>query len=191
MFMKEKTAKWIGIITVAPIMALLSISLVYHSLKNRGADIFQYLYLIIFLVLIPILSYPIQKAIPALREGGRAFQRKLAFVFSLCSYVISVLGTFFFQAKSFVMTFSLAYLFSGLLLSLLNGVLKFKASGHACGLSGPMTLLVHFLGPQALWMVFLLPVVFWARLLLRRHRMRELWTGTAVGILGALLAILC
>lgn len=77
----------------------------------------------------------------------------------------------------------------GGMLAFINKIVKVKASGHACGVSGPITLLYHFLGVPALWLFLLLPIVFWARINLKRHSFKDLVTGTLVGILSTVIAL--
>lgn len=83
----------------------------------------------------------------------------------------------------------MAYLFSGAFLSFVNKGLKIKASGHACGISGPITLLINLIGINMLWLYLLMPVVFWARINLDRHTLRELIIGTFVGIGSTLVVV--
>ncbi len=66
---------------------------------------------------------------------------------------------------------------------------KIKASGHACGVSGPITLLVNILGIQMIWLFLLMPVVYWSRINLGRHNIVELILGTFIGIVSTLVAV--
>jgi len=83
----------------------------------------------------------------------------------------------------------MSYFLSGLVLFFVNGAFRFRASGHSCGVAGPLTLLVHFVGQKALVMVAILVAVFWSRLALGRHTLSELLAGSAIGI-GSTLAVL-
>ncbi|MGA2911206.1 MAG: hypothetical protein ABSE17_01005 [Candidatus Levyibacteriota bacterium] len=62
-----------------------------------------------------------------------------------------------------------------------------KASVHMAVLSGALTLFVFMGGPIYLLGFFLLPVLAWARLTTKRHTLNEVVTGTALGILVAVL----
>ena len=84
------------------------------------------------------------------------------------------------KAPRVVSAFSLIPCSRGIL-SLINSAFKFRASGHACGFSGPITIVAAIVGPVALSLAAL-PLVFWSRLQMQRHSKAQLWSGTAVGI---------
>ena len=80
-------------------------------------------------------------------------------------------------------TVFLTYFLSIVILTLLNKVIKVRASGHACGIAGPLTLAVYFLGAHSVvWCAVIFAAVIWSSLVLKRHTFGELvWGGlTAV-----------
>jgi hypothetical protein len=147
------------------------------------------LYSIIFLTILPLLAYPLHKIIPASREQGRKGERRLAFILAVISYVLGTIITFLFSAPIIIKKIFGAYFFSGILLSFVNKGLKVRASGHACGISGPITLLVNIIGFNMIWLYLLLPIVFWSRINLGRHTLRELFIGSFVGIVSTLVVV--
>lgn len=187
--MKEKIAKSISRVTVAPVMAFFTgvLSFIYRRNCFNGTGWF--IYTIVFLTVLPLLAYPLHKLIPKSREKARNGERKMAFILAIISYVLGTLITFVLDAPLIVKKIFMAYLLSGVFLSFVNKGLKFKASGHACGVSGPITLLTYLLGTKALWLFLLLPVVFWARINLGRHTVKELVAGTIVGIISTFAAV--
>lgn len=187
--MSAKVAKFISIITVVPIAAAFAITWIYFN--NSGGDFTftWYAMCIIFLTILPISAYPIQKVVPSLRKGGRRLQRKLAFILAICGYVLGTICCVIFKPPKDVVSIFLAYLFSGVVLSIFNGLFKIKASGHACGISGPFMLLLYLIGNNALWTIILIPIVFWSRIKLKRHTYKELVLGTVVGVFSTILAI--
>ena len=187
--MKKKIAKAISLVTVVPVVAFFTILLSFLYNKECFIGIGWIIYSIVFLTALPLLAYPLHKIIPASREQGRRGERRLAFILALVSYVLGTLLTFLLNAPIIIRKIFMAYLFSGAFLSFVNKGLKIKASGHACGISGPITLLINLIGINMLWLYLLMPVVFWARINLDRHTLRELIIGTFVGIGSTLVAV--
>lgn len=187
--MKEKIAKLISVLTVVPIVAFFSVTLLYLNFRKDFKSVGWYLYSIFFLTLTPLLAYPLKKILPGFKDQGRDGERKLAFILAVSSYILGTIFVFILRAPVIVEKIFSAYIASGGMLAFVNKIVKVKASGHACGVSGPITLLYNFLGASALWLFLLLPVVFWARIKLKRHSFKDLVTGTLVGILSTVIAL--
>ncbi|CCQ97818.1 conserved membrane hypothetical protein [[Clostridium] ultunense Esp] len=187
--MKYKIAKIISLITVVPIIAFFTVLLSFIYGTSYSGGIGWLIYCIAFLTVIPLLAYPVHRIIPAFRTQGRKIERKLAFIFAVVSYVIGSILTFVCGAPILVKKIFMAYLFSGGFLAFINKGLKIKASGHACGVSGPITLLTNLIGLKMLWLFLIMPVIYWSRINLKRHNIRELILGTFVGIFSTLLAV--
>ena len=188
--MKTKLARWISVLTVVPLIAFFILTALFF-LK---ADVFNgsfswYMFSLCFLTFIPVSAYVLKKVLPGFKEKGREGERKLAFIMGVLGYVLGTIFSFIFSAPAGVRGIFLAYLFSGVILSFVNAVVDHKGSGHACGVSGPLTILVYFLGLRLCYTFLILPVVFWSRLQLGRHKTGELFSGTAIGILATLLAL--
>ncbi|HLR34948.1 MAG TPA: hypothetical protein VK071_06405 [Tissierellales bacterium] len=187
--MKKKIAKFISIITVVPLVAFYIITLLFTKSAASFNGNMWYLYCVFFLTIIPILAYPLQSLIPEIKKMGRKGERKLAFILAVISYVFGTSLVFVLKGPKIVKQIFLAYLISGLSLSFVNKVIGLKASGHACGISGPLTLLHILLGKKILWLVITMPIVFWSRLNLGRHTIKELITGTFIGIVSSYVAL--
>lgn len=187
--MKEKIAKFISILTVVPIVAVFSVTLLYFNFREDFKSCGWYFYSIFFLTIMPLLAYPLKRILPGFKDKGRDGERKLAFVLAVSSYILGTTLVFILKAPIIVEKIFSAYIASGGMLAFINKIVKVKASGHACGVSGPITLLYHFLGVPALWLFLLLPIVFWARINLKRHSFKDLVTGTLVGILSTVIAL--
>ncbi len=76
------------------------------------------------------------------------------------------------------------YFFSGVLILVFNKLLKIKASGHACGVVGPMEILVYCLGPWALLGMLILSFVYWASLKMERHTVSQLCWGSVIPVVA-------
>jgi hypothetical protein len=105
-------------------------------------------------------------------------------------YICGLLTALFLPVSKYLLIIYLTYLFSGISLVLLNKVFKIRASGHACGVAGPIFSLIYFLGPWVLFSVLILAAVYWASLSIGRHDKSELLIGTTVPTYALLLAFL-
>ncbi len=189
--MKYKFAKIISIITVVPILALLTTSWIYlcnSSVFNN--DVIWYIVSIIFLTFIPISAYGLKKIIPNYKNAKRKEERKLAFIMAIIGYIVGLIVVLVFNAPKGTFIIFNTYFLSGIFLTFFNKVLNIKASGHACGVTSPIILLLYFIGFRTWYMILLLPIVYWARINQKRHSYKELIIGTLVGALCAIIAII-
>lgn len=189
--MIKKFGKIISIVTVVPLFALY-VNLILYFTKPVvfGGNAVWLLICLICLFAIPLCAYPVSYIVPRIHSEGRDGQRKLAFIFAIIGYVAGLI--FCIAAKppvgaAFIL---LTYFISGVALAVFNKFLHIKASGHACGVAAPALMLVIFLGAPALPALLVLPLVFWARISIKRHKLSELFTGTAVGVISLVIAYL-
>ncbi|MBC3887995.1 hypothetical protein GH810_06700 [Acetobacterium paludosum] len=188
--MKAKAAKIISIITIAPIMSFCMFSFLYVADSGHFQNLTNYLLAVICFAFIPILAYPLQKFLPKFKDKGRDGQRKLAFIFVILGYTLGLISAFIAKAPIQYLMIYISYFLSGLILTFVNKILKIKASGHACGVMGPVVVCIYFLGNFSWLFLLLLPIVFWARMKIGRHTLKELLLGAAVSLLCTLLAII-
>jgi hypothetical protein len=187
---KQQLAKIIRVVTIPPVMALLLLIVLFFTRADFFGNTLNLALAILFLVVLPILGYPLQPLIPYFRDRGRDGQRSLAMWMASAGYVLGVITAVLLPVSDYLLIIYLTYLLSGLSLVLLNKVLKIKASGHACGVAGPIFSLICFIGPWLLFGVLILAAVFWASLRMKRHNKAELLIGTTVPTLSLLLAFL-
>jgi hypothetical protein len=187
---KQKLAKVIRVITVAPIMALILLLVLFFTKEEFFGNSINLILAILFLAVFPILGYPLQPLIPYYKKKGREWQRDLAMWTSITGYVLGVVSAAIMPVSSYLMIIYLTYLISGVSLVLLNKVFKIRASGHACGVAGPIFSLIYFLGPWVLFGVLILAAVYWASLKMNRHNGSELLIGTSIPTYALLLAFL-
>lgn len=186
---KEKIARIISVLTVVPIVAFSTITLLYIKFKKEFISPLWYFHSILFLTILPISAYPLKHILPKYKNAGRDGERKLAFILAVSGYIIGSLLVLLLRGPLIVKKIFAAYVASGVLLAFVNKILKFKASGHACGVSGPITLLYHFLGKPILFLYLIMPLIFWSRINLKRHTYKELVAGILVGIFSTLLGL--
>lgn len=188
--MEEKIAKSIRIITIAPIMATALLLILFYSGLGIYGTTQSLILAIIFIVLLPVLAYPIQMLIPQLRAMGREEQRKIAIIAANVGYIYGIAAAYSIHASKELFIIFLTYLFSGLLIFLSNKFM-IKASGHACGVAGPVAVLIYFLGLPYLGGLVLLVLIFWASLVMKRHTLSELILGSLIPVVSLFFAVVC
>ncbi len=175
---KNQAAKTLRIVTIPPLLVAAMLTILYIFRPTIFGSITDLLVGIMSLAVIPTLAYPLQPLLPKYKNSGRDAQRKLAFIFSPVGYAIG-----FIYAMAANVSIELKFIFGTYLLSvfvliLFNKVFHFKASGHACGVFGPLIHTVYFMG----W-GWLIPCalavwgVVWSSLYLMRHTKKELFFG--------------
>lgn len=184
--MTNKFAKCIRILTTAPIFAMILCSLLYVLLPESFASAGHYLAALGFLTAAPLLAYPISCAVPALRKKGRDGQRNLAVIFSVVGYVTGFLFAILSGGTATEKVLFGTYLISGIGIAACT-LLHFKASGHTCGCSGPIAMLVVFANPWFSIGYLLLVPIFWASKKLGRHSTAQLFAGTVIPVLAMML----
>lgn len=184
----QKLAKTIRILTLAPLMALGTLILLRLSRPQLFRGTWDIAFPILFLTILPLLAYPLQYCIPPLRRKGREMQRKLAILLAVVGYFGGAIWAFASGAAAWLQVLMLTYLISGVLIALFNRLLHIRASGHACGVSGPVLYLLGLLGGKALWGLLMMPLLWWASRVLKRHTGGQLLWGSALSAAALVLA---
>ena len=170
-------------ITAPHIFALLLLSLLYILHPSYFGSIWILIAGIFCLTVLPILAYPLQRFIPPFKNKGRDGQRKLAIIFSFVGYLLGTLIVFVFNAPIEAKMLFVEYLLCGISIFVSDKVFKFKASGHACGIVGPIAMLVY-LGlyiPAAVGVLLSVPV-FISSVKTKRHTVSQLIVGSLIPI---------
>ncbi len=191
----DKAAKIIRVLTVAPLMAGVMLTILFLWNPSLTGGWAGYLCGLLFLTLLPLLAYPAQPRLKAFRDRGRDGQRSLAMLFAVGGYVLGCLTTLFLHAPRSLWIIYLEYLISGLIILLFNKAFGLKASGHACGVAGPVALLVYFGVPALLAGLGLLVLVYASSLRIKRHTPGQLAGGTLIplatlGLLALLFSVI-
>lgn len=184
----QKLAKTIRILTLAPLLALETLMLLRLSRPELFRGTWDIAFPILFLTILPLLAYPLQYCIPPLRRKGREMQRKLAILLAVVGYFGGAIWAFASGAAAWLQVLMLTYLISGALIALFNRLLHIRASGHACGVSGPVLYLLGLLGGKALWGLLMMPLLWWASRVLKRHTGGQLLWGSALSAAALVLA---
>ena len=177
----------IRLITLPPVIALCAISILHFQLGLFPGSSFSFaLFCLSFL---PLLPYPICFMIPSLRYRGRFIQRGMAVVFSVIGYVTGTAYCLLNNLHGMELCIFLSYLLSGAVIALLSFCFRFKCSGHASGMAGPITLLGMLISPVFFFCYLLLIPVFVSSLQLKRHSKEELVAGALTPTLLLLLLV--
>lgn len=133
---------------------------------------------------LPILGYPLQKFIPHFRDKGREGQRSLAMLFCFGGYLLGTLWGLFTQAPEGLLMVYFCYLSCGIGILIFNKVFHLKASGHACGIMGPVfAMCIHFhLWIPALVGAALAVLVFASSVKTKEHNAGQLLGGSAIAL---------
>lgn len=184
-------ARAIRFVTVPPIVvtAELLLLLFWGGVFPQTADFWLAL---VFLAVVPSLAYPLQRIVPAWRKKGQRMQRKLAFILSPVGYTAAVVCSILRDAIPNLLYISVVYLVAVVLLTAVNKLTPWHASGHGCVLCGSVFLPCLFMG----WIAFIPGAVFfaasfWASVYLKRHTVREFLLGAACSALSALVCYFC
>ena len=168
-------------VTIAPIMAAFMLTVVMLFAPEVFQSTFTFILSLIFLVLLPILAYPMQKYIPAYTNKGREGQRSLAMIFAVAGYILGIMAGLLLHAPKETMIIYLEYLLSGILVVIFNKCFHIKISGHACGIFAPIGLFIYFkLYFCAIIGCFIAVFVYIASLKTKRHTLGQLIGGSIV-----------
>ena len=188
---KERIAKIIRVLSVPPIMVSIFILILAFNKNNIFKNLEEIIIMIVLLGLVPALAYVLSGIIPAVRSKGREGQRKLAFVTNLVGYGIALLWAVLTNVSKELLLICLTYFLSVVFLSICNKGFHFRASGHASGFTGPLILMIYFLGCKAIAPVLIIAaLIVWASLYLKRHTIKELAGGILVNILAFIISVM-
>ena len=136
-------------------------------------------------VMVPVLAYPLQKVIPSLGGSVREGQRELAFLLNFVSYTAVLLWAVLAEVSWSLGLICMTYFLSVVLLLVCNKILHFRASGHACCVTGPLLLLIRFIGWKTIIpCVSFGALVVWSSLYLKRHTKKELTAGVMACVIA-------
>lgn len=177
----EKIFKIIRTITVPPVFASALLMTVYISHTNYFGNLWHLPGALFFLSILPTIAYPLQKYIPKYKDRGREGQRSLAMIFSFVGYLLGTVTAFAFAAPIELKIIYLEYLLCGIGMLLLNKVFKIKASGHACGIVGPVLLSLYFglYIPAMIGIALILPVYI-SSVRTKQHTLAQLIGESAI-----------
>ncbi len=138
----KKSDYIVRVLSVAPLLAAIMLTVLFFSRPELFSAWYTYALMMATLGVLPLLAYPLQRFIPKFKDGGRKAQRTLAMIFAVVGYVICALILLILKGTAAEWLISLTYLISGILILVINKVFKIHASGHGCGIIGPIPILL-------------------------------------------------
>ncbi len=185
--MLNKIAKIIRFLTVPPLVvaAVMTLLFCFESVFPQTLD---FILTLLFLAVVPVLAYPLQRVVPVWRAGGQRMQRKLAFILTPIGYIGAVIASIVRNAIPNLLYISVVYLTSVLVLLLVNKLTPWHASGHGCSIAGPIVLLCCFMASPFVILpaIAVYALCFWASIHLKRHTVSEFLLGSVIPMLCAL-----
>lgn len=180
---KKIIAKILRVVTIPPILVTALLAIIYFVRGTTFRGVADFLMAVICLALIPALAYPLQPIIPGFKGKGRDGQRALAFVTSAVGYIIGFAYALISRATDEFKFIVTSYLLSVVLLLIFNKIFHLKASGHACGVLGPLLFMVYFMGwAWAIPCAVIAGAVVWSSVALGRHTPSDLCLGGACAL---------
>ncbi len=145
---------------------------------------------LLFLSLIPLCSLFFY--IPGkVQEKARVIKRQriASFVFMIVSYPVGFLVLWLTDAPDIYEAIAVTYTLVTLGLIIVNFLLRYKASGHAAGVAGPVGALIYLFGLIATPLLALIPLTTWARVSAKGHDVWQTVVGAvmSLGITGLVL----
>lgn len=181
--MKEKAAKIIRIITVPPLLAFVMLGILYRHLGSLMGTPPQLVVSIGCLSILPACAYPIAQLKTEVRDNQREYQRNMAFIMNLCSYLAAVIYGKVTGVSAVLMWIFVSYLTAVIVLTIINHSIHIKASGHACSCVLPYLIMCYFLSGTVIAVCLILYLIeFWASVYLKRHTISEFLAGSAVAV---------
>lgn len=171
-----------------PVLSGLMITYLYFRLPAAEPNALSgYLWAMTFVCLIPLTSLFFY--IPVKNEEIQKTvhrQRVASFILMMISYPIGWLVLSLTHAPRIFTALAAIYTFVTLGLIFFNLLLHYKASGHAAGVSGPVTSMIFLYGVIATPLLALLPLVAWARLAAKGH---NFWQTVVGAVLSGVISV--
>lgn len=184
---KRVTGEVLSQILNVPVLSGLMISYLYFRFPKAEPNALSgFIWAMVFICVIPLCSLFFY--IPVKNEETQQTvrrQRVASFILMMISYPIGWLVLSQTGAPRIFTAIAATYTFVTLGLIFFNLLLHYKASGHAAGVSGPVTSMIYLYGVIATPLLALLPLVTWARLAAKGH---NFWQTVVGAVLSALIS---
>ena len=183
-------AKLVRVATVPSVAASVAVCAIYAYDARFIGGIANFILALFFLGILPMLAYPLQPCIPGFRGKGREGQRNLAMVFAFVGYLLGCIVNVFMSAPTFLWIFYLDYLLSGIGIIVFNKVFHLRASGHGCGVAGPIAALAYLgIYPALIVGIPIYAASFWASVKMKRHTPWQFIGGSLIPIAVLMLLV--
>ena len=176
--------KIIRVLTIPPIMALILLVTLFVKRPEFFGSPLLFGLAVFFISVLPVLAYPLQPIVPGFKDKGREGQRSLAMVFSVLGYLLGCLTNLFMSAPMELWLVYLVYLISGVCIAIFNKLFHLRASGHACGIMGPIAFLLYSNIAFAVAGFIVYIAALWASIKMKRHTLPQFIGGAAIPVVA-------
>ena len=177
--------KIIRVLTVTPVVTI-GMLLTLFVLRPEIFPNMLYLVLtIIFLSVMTLIAYPLQKVLPGWKEKGRDGQRMFALYLGTLGYLLGFIVNLIIPSTKGLDVIYGIYALSVVILFVFNKLIKIKASGHIGGLTCIMLLFVYFglYIPAFIVGLIMVPVIV-SSIRMRRHTPKEFLCGAICAVVA-------
>lgn len=174
----------IRVASIAPTGATLLLILLFVFAPQAYSAPWELWFSLSVLVILPLLAYPCQWIFHVIPGDERSGERNLAILFSFVGYLAGLITSLSVPFSTELKIIFMTYFLSGAAIAVMSFGFRVKASGHMCGVSGPIALILLVGGWKYLPLLLFLVLVFWASTVLNRHTRKELLLGTLIPILA-------
>ena len=150
-----------------------------------------FIWALIFMSLIPMTSLFFY--IPGKTKEWAAVvkrQRNISFIFMIISYPIGYIVLHLTGVPKIFEAIAVTYTLVTVGLIIFNLIIRYKASGHAAGVAGPIGAMIYLYGLIASPLLALLPLVTWARVRAKGHNTMQTVVGAALSFSITLVVLL-
>jgi membrane-associated phospholipid phosphatase len=178
---KRKWAAAISNVTIPPVIAVITFTLINYSLSSGLSFIVLTFLTTLFTAIVPLsilIIWARRTNAYDLDISGRT-DRNHPLLLAAVSYFFGTAVLLIIHAPILTATVMFGYFAGTLFLFFVN--LRWKISIHTMGIAGPTTVLIFVFGYWGALLALLLPPVIWSRVYLKKHTVAQALAGAAVG----------
>jgi membrane-associated phospholipid phosphatase len=180
---KRKWAAAISNVTIPPVIAVITFTLINYSLSSGLPFIVLTFLTTLFTAIVPlsILIIWARRTNAYDLDISARTDRNHPLLLAAVSYFFGTAVLLIIHAPILTATVMFGYFAGTLFLFFVN--LRWKISIHTMGIAGPTTVLIFVFGYWGALLALLLPPVIWSRVYLKKHTVAQALAGAAVGFL--------
>ena len=180
---RRKWATAISNVTIPPVIAVLTFTLINYSLSSGLPFIILTFITTLFTAIVPlsILIIWARRTNAYNLDISARTDRNFPLLLAAVSYFIGTAVLLIIHAPILTATVMFGYFAGTLFLFFVN--LRWKISIHTMGIAGPTAVLIFVFGYWGALLALLLPPVIWSRVYLKKHTVAQALAGAAVGFL--------
>lgn len=185
----ESLAKVINVVLHPVTLTLPGVFLiVYQSTKDLNSAFLWTMLSVIFSGIVSLfVLYGVKRGFFNNFDVSNRKQRIILYPFIIAVVMFFIGFVYFLNGPSSLISASVLIIVALLILDFIN--MKIKVSGHVAVVSSLVVGLLYSYGNIAIFSIFLIPLIAWARIVERRHTLKETIVGAVCGILLSVLAL--